>query len=173
MHIELNSGFLDWLRNEEPLVICWVMGFKPRGDDARPDRGLPPFARMLVGPDADILTVVYGPAPAAHWSLLLENPRGLASQNGLWEAIQVTSDAILADSATDNVTTHGFLRAHWEHAGTSTTAESMLVTPRPERIGEHDVDTVIHTMFARLGARRRYSRDSAIHLGETGVGFLW
>ena len=154
LHIELNSGFLDWLRNEEPLVICWVMGFKPRGDDARPDRGLPPFARMLVGPDADMLTVVYGPAPAAHWSLLLENPRDLASQNGLWEAIQVTSDAILADSATDNVTTHGFLRAHWEHAETSTTAESMLVTPRPERIGEHDVDTVIHTMFARLGANQ-------------------
>ena len=151
LHIELSSEFLDWLRNEEPLVICWVMGFKPRGDDARPDRGLPPFTRMLVGPDADMLTVVYGPAPAAHWSLLLENPRDLASRNGLWEAILVTSDAILADSATDNVTTHGLLKAHWEHAGTSTTAESMLVTPRPERIGEHDVDTVIHTIFARLG----------------------
>ena len=151
LHTELSNDFLDWLRSEEPLVISWVMGFKPRGDDARPDRGLPPFTRMLVGPDADMLTVVYGPAPATHWSLLLENPRDLANQNGLWEAILVTSDAILADSATDNVTTHGFLKAHWEHAASFTTVESLLVAPRPERIGEHDVDTVIHTLFARLG----------------------
>lgn len=152
LHKEISSEFLEWLRNQGPLVICWVMGFKPRGEDARPDRGLPPFARMLAGPDADMLTVVYGPAPVAHWSLLLENPQDLASQNGLWEAIQVTSDAILVDSATDSVTTHGFLRAHWEGSGRSVSAESILVTPRPERIGEHDVDTVIHTVFARLGA---------------------
>ena len=152
LYAELSRDFLDWLKNEEPLVICWVMGFKPRGDDARPDRGLPPFARMLVGPDTDILTVVYGPAPATHWSLLLENPRDLANQNGLWEAIMVTSDAILADSATDDVTTHGFLRAHWDQAINSIPTESMLVASHPEHIGEHDVDTVIHTVFARLAA---------------------
>ena len=149
----ISNDFLNWLQNEEPLVICWVMGFKPRGDDARPDRGLPPFTRMLIGPDADMLTVVYGPAPAAHWALLLGNPRNLASQNGLWEAIMVTSNAILADSATDNVTTHGFLRAHWERAVNPIQALSMLVTSPPQRIGEHDVDTVIHTV-AHLDAER-------------------
>ncbi len=152
LYTELSRDFLDWLKNEAPLVICWVMGFKPRGDDARPDRGLPPFARMLVGPDTDMLTVVYGPAPAKHWSLILENPRDLANQNGLWEAIMVTSDAILADSATDDVTTHGFLRAHWDHAMNSVPTKSMLVASHPEHIGEHDVDTVIHTVFARLAA---------------------
>ena len=41
--------FLAWLRQNRHLSICWVMGFKPRGDDARPDRGLPPLTRMLVG----------------------------------------------------------------------------------------------------------------------------
>ena len=148
----VGNTFLDWLHSEEPLVVCWVMGFKPRGDDARPDRGLPPFTRMLVGSDADMLTVVYGPAPAAHWTLLLENPQNLASQNGLWEAIMVTSDAILADSDTDEVTTHGFLRSHWEHAVSPVQTTSMLVASHPQHIGEQDVDTVLHTVFARLGA---------------------
>jgi hypothetical protein len=45
----------------KPLIIVWVTGFKPRGDDSRPDRGLVPLARMLFGNDIDILTIVYGP----------------------------------------------------------------------------------------------------------------
>ena len=151
LYPDIGSDFLDWLRSEEPLVICWVMGFKPRGDDARPDRGLPPFTRMLAGPYVDILTVVYGPAKPEQWSLLLEKPRNLASQNGLWEAIMVASNAILADSATDNVTTHGFLQTHWEQEASSVQNNSTLVEPSPIRIGEHDVDTVIHLVFARLG----------------------
>ncbi|MCY3709916.1 MAG: hypothetical protein OXG26_13560 [Caldilineaceae bacterium] len=154
LYPDIDSDFLDWLRGEEPLIICWVMGFKPRGDDARPDRGLPPFTRMLVGPDVDMLTVVYGPAKPEHWSLLLENPQNLASQNGLWEAIMVASDAILADSATDNVTTHGFLQTHWEQEANSARITPTLVEPSPIHISEHDVDTVIHLVFAHLGVPR-------------------
>ncbi len=152
LYPKVDSGFLTWLRSEEELVICWVMGFKPRGDDARPDRGLPPLARMLIGPGSQLLTVVYGPAPPAHWSLLSEAPTELAQQNGLWEAIMVASNAILVDSATDNVTSHGFLRTHWEQEDRVTTPTPMLVSPMPQRITENDVDTVIHTMFARLGS---------------------
>ena len=152
LYSKINGDFVNWLENREPLVIVWVMGFKPRGDDARPDRGLPPFARMLVGPDADVLTVIYGPAPEAHWPLLMVDPQSLASQNGLWEAIMATSNAILVDSATDGVTDHGFLQQHWASAVDSPSDRQMLVEPVPQRIGEHDVDTVIHTIFARLGA---------------------
>jgi len=148
----ISDDFLKWLRLEEPLAICWVMGFKPRGDDARPDRGLPPLTRMLIGPDVDMLTVVYGPAPRGHWSMLMDNPYNLAQQNGLWEAIMVASNAILADSATDEVTPHGFLRVHWERAISPVQPSSILVAPKPQRIGENDVDTVIHTLFVRLGA---------------------
>ena len=152
LYSKINADFTNWLQNREPLVIVWVMGFKPRGDDARPDRGLPPFARMLVGPDADVLTVIYGPAPEAHWPLLMADPQSLASQNGLWEAIMATSNAILVDSATDSVTDHGFLQQHWASPIDSPSDGQMLVQPVPQRISEHDVDTVIHTIFARLGA---------------------
>ena len=44
----------------KPLVIVWITGFKPRGDDSRPDRGLAPLAKMLLGNDAQIMAVVYG-----------------------------------------------------------------------------------------------------------------
>ena len=51
----------------KPLIIVWVTGFKPRGDDSRPDRGLVPLARMLFGNDIDILTIVFGPAGKQTW----------------------------------------------------------------------------------------------------------
>ena len=147
----IGDDFLDWLRTKKPLSICWVMGFKPKGEDARPDRGLPPFTRMLIGPGTDILTVVYGPAPPTHWGKLLQDPGNLALQNGLWQAIMAVSDAVLADSSTDSVTTKGFLRSHWDDPVSSVQPVEMLVTPKPAQTGEHDVDTVIHTLFAHLG----------------------
>ena len=64
LYPNLPHKFIEWLSHDEHLVICWVMGFKPRGDDARPDRGLPPLTRMLIGHKHDLLSVVYGPAPS-------------------------------------------------------------------------------------------------------------
>ena len=110
----IQADFLAWLRMDRHLSICWVMGFKPRGDDARPDRGLPPLTRMLIGNDSDLLTVVYGPAPAASWSRLHHDPRRLLLNNGLWESILDVSDAVLADSTTDIIRCHGYLRSHWK-----------------------------------------------------------
>ena len=111
----ISDDFLEWLQKKRPLTICWVNGFKPRGDDARPDRGLPPFARMLIGPDIDMLTVVYGPALPLHWEKLVEEPQDLAERNGLWQAILGISDAILIDSDSDKITAHGYTRSHWQY----------------------------------------------------------
>ena len=154
LYPSIANDFLTWLGHEEPLAICWVMGFKPRGDDARPDRGLPPFTRMLIGSQIEMMTVVYGPAPHDHWSMLSNDPGRLAVQNGLWEAILASSDAIFVDSSTDSLTNRSFLRSHWEHAFNIPTPSPMLVSPIPERIGEHDVDTIIHTLFARMASNR-------------------
>ena len=79
----LSDDFVEWLKRSDDLVICWVMGFKPRGDDARPDRGLPPLARMLIGDGQDLLSVVYGPAPQATWPMLINDPDVLMERNGL------------------------------------------------------------------------------------------
>lgn len=152
VHPHLDAAFLSWVKGRgSPLTICWVMGFKPGGEDARPDRGLPPLARMLGGADAEILTVVYGPAPATHWTMMVSQKEKLTAQNGLWQAVLNTSDAVLADSATlpsgraraEILTNSGkkseIIRGH------------VPIEPSPIRFGEQDVDTVIHTLLAKLG----------------------
>jgi hypothetical protein len=146
----IQPDFLAWLRRNGHLSICWVMGFKPRGDDARPDRGLPPLTRMLVGESEDLLTVVYGPAPASTWERLHNTPRLLLA-NGLWEAILDASDAILVDSSTDGIRRHGYLRPHWYEERANPALEMVFVEPRPLRIGENDVDTVLHLLLAHFG----------------------
>ena len=146
----IEPDFLAWLRRSEHLSICWVMGFKPRGDDARPDRGLPPLTRMLIGDQEDLLTVVYGPAPATTWARLQNTPRLLLA-NGLWEAILDASDAVLVDSSTDSIRRHGYLRSHWHEEPPHPEMQLVFVEPRPLHIGENDVDTVLHLLLARHG----------------------
>lgn len=146
---EFPNDYVNWLNKDQDLVTCWVMGFKPRGDDARPDRGLPPLTRMLVGDSSDLLTIVYGPARAATWPMLHNEPDRLILQNGLWESILGLSDAVLIDSATDKaVTQKGYLREHWGSGLVVGGCDSVLVKKAPETVGENDVDTVIHNLFS-------------------------
>ena len=149
LYTDLPHDFAQWLARDRHLVICWVMGFKPRGDDARPDRGLPPLTRMLIGHEHDLLSVVYGPAPAETWSMLTNDPATLSQRNGLWEAILAVSDALLIDTATDKVTKHGFLHSHWETSTPKPIDRKIFVKPLPTRVGENDVDTVLHILLAR------------------------
>lgn len=147
--------FLNWCRGPGDLTICWVMGFKPRGDDARPDRGLPPLCRMLIGDGSDLLTVVYGPAPKSTWSMLARDPAGLMEKNGLWESVMVCSDAIMIDSKTlPSAPPLGYLKTHWASAIEKPTNAPFRVTPVPKSTGENDVDTVLHLLFARYGHPR-------------------
>jgi hypothetical protein len=105
---------------------------------------------MLVGESEDLLTVVYGPAPASTWERLHNTPRLLLA-NGLWEAILDASDAILVDSSTDGIRRHGYLRPHWYEERANPALEMVFVEPRPLRIGENDVDTVLHLLLAHFG----------------------
>jgi hypothetical protein len=151
MYPHLTIDFKDWLKKDRPLGICWIMGFKPRGDDARPDRGLAPLARMLLGTEHDLLSIVYGPAPQSTWHSLDNNPTNLASRNGLWEAILETSDAVLIESATDeNITKKGYVGLHWHHDLPERTPSSFLIPSYPTRYGENDVDTAIHILLTEL-----------------------
>jgi len=150
LYKNLSDDFKKWMAQERPLAICWVMGFKPKGDDARPDRGLPPMTRMLIGSNCDLMTVVYGPAPQSTWRTLENEPHQLAERNGLWEAIFEVSDALLVESATDHVSRKGYVRAHWEKKADLEEYSDFHVPPQPTRIGENDVDTVIHLLLGRL-----------------------
>ena len=116
LYPDLATDFRNWLNRDKPLTICWIRGFKPRGDDSRPDRGLPIMTRMLIGDAQDLLTVVYGPAKANVWEELQNEPNSLSQRNGLWKSIMSVSDAILVDSATDQAAVRGFLKTHWENS---------------------------------------------------------
>jgi len=146
---DLTDDFKNWLSKEKELGICWILGFKPRGDDARPDRGLPPLARMLLGSDIDLMSFIYGPAKKFTWPLLRDNPKQLAEQNGLWEAIMTVSDAIIVDSNTDHrVTKKGYLRDHWGNGSSIPQSIKLsLIEEWPSIKGENDVDTILHLLL--------------------------
>ncbi|MCJ7767810.1 hypothetical protein MUP79_05430 [Candidatus Bathyarchaeota archaeon] len=146
-HHFVTNEFLEWLaKPDSALLIVWITGFKPRGDDSRPDRGLVPLARMLFGDEADILSIVYGPAKPATWENLRESPQELARRNGLWEAIVNLSDAILADSVTAAMGPLSLVlrRKPYRFPGT---IQLPLVSPTA-RFSEHDVDSTLHSLFA-------------------------
>jgi hypothetical protein len=141
-----SDAFLKWVARPGPLVCVWVCGFKPKGDDSRPDRGLVPLARMLVGESPDLLTVVYGPASAGTWRQFAVDAKVLATTNGLWEALLGLSDALLIDSPTAPKTLpvgHLVTRDAMERQDVPLRSAAVL-TPT---FGEHDVDTVLHLLF--------------------------
>ncbi len=143
----VNSEFLRWVANQNRHLACvWIAGFKPKGDDSRPDRGLVPLARMILGAqDLDLLSIVYGPAKKEVWSQLQNDMKRLASINGLWEAIVNLSDGILIDSSTSKkIKTVGLINQK------SKINFKKIPLPAASAIpifGEHDIDSVIHLLF--------------------------
>lgn len=141
------SDFGQWLgSHKEPLFVVWVTGFKPDGQDSRPDRGLVPLARMLFGYQVDILTIVSGPAKPAMWSSLRQSPERLAQQNGLWESIINLSDGLLADSAT---LTTPILQMLKRVSPPAPQQISFAKATPIQKFSEHDVDTALHLLFSR------------------------
>lgn len=132
---------------DRPLAIVWITGFKPRGDDSRPDRGLPPLARMTLGWDAQILAIVSGPANPSTWKLLQSNKAALIEYNGLWQAIFHMCNYVLVDSAT----CHRPLFLETEATPPAySTAPSFRHKQTPDgfTFGEHDTDTAIHQILS-------------------------
>jgi rRNA maturation endonuclease Nob1 len=136
----------------ESVAICWINGFKPHGDDARPDRGQLPFLRMLIGDDIKVITVVYGPATTQMLAKLSQDPKRLGEENGLWESILALSNFVICDSMRGDkpVFQKGWIDTpHESDMGTALKMPANKTHfPRPECIGENDVDSGIHMLFA-------------------------
>jgi len=147
---KLNKEFISWLGGDsKPLFIAWVAGFKPRGDDSRPDRGLVPLLRMVVGEDGvDVLTVVYGPCKKAMLSKLEQDMWVLAKENGLWQSVLNYSNGLIVDTKTsESLSSYGILVTEKPPLPS---LERLLEPPtsmNPTKFGEHDVDTVLHELF--------------------------
>ncbi|MGH8248551.1 MAG: hypothetical protein ACREUU_19205 [Gammaproteobacteria bacterium] len=144
----LSNDFVHWLAmTDRPLAIVWITGFKPGGDDSRPDRGLVPLARMLLGNEARILATVYGPGKAEMWQSFRRDPAGLAIVNGLWEAVFNLSDAILADSVTLQGGPHAVLTHREPHERRGMAAFTSVAAS--SEFSEQDVDAALHLLFSR------------------------
>lgn len=141
----LYNGLDLSFNSKKPLAIIWITGFKPRGDDSRPDRGLTPLAKMVLGDSCEYLAVVYGPAKPFTWSIFERNPEELSKSNGLWEAIFNICDYVIADSVTSEY-------AYYHRTNhTSAIQNNSLIFNRINATvtyGEHDIDTVIHQMLS-------------------------
>jgi hypothetical protein len=128
------------------LAVVWITGFKPRGDDSRPDRGLTPLARMVLGNDTDILTVIYGPAQQPTWQAFINSPIQIAKDNGLWQSIMNIADYILVDSAT--CTSKLFYKTSAKRKENS--AAVVFPYQKPNIVfSEHDTDSAIHQIFSK------------------------
>lgn len=182
---DLTKEFKQWLCKDSALGICWITGFKPGGEDSRPDRGLPPLARMLLGPHIDLMSFVYGPAKKNMWKLMRDNPAEL-TKNGLWESILALSDAVLIDSSTDRgVTKKGYIRKHWRSLLSKPISRPIpVINQWPIAIGENDVDTVIHLLLYSENNRNIFegmcnppggdwSGISIIDIGKAPVELRW
>ena len=130
-----------------PLLVVWLTGFKPRGDDSRPDRGLVPLARMLFGNDIDILTIVYGPAHKNTWNRFNDDYVSLSHDNGLWQAVINLSNYILVDSVTSEFGPMGKI----VQSDINRINKKILLNAANSNVefGEHDVDTAIHSLFTK------------------------
>lgn len=134
------------ITSDKDLVIVWITGFKPKGDDSRPDRGLTPLAKMVIGNEANIMVVVYGPAKQATWTNLQNLRDRLAKENGLWQSILNIANYVLIDSATCNSKLFYKLNNNIHENQNIVTFKYHVSNPD---FGEHDTDTAIHSMFAR------------------------
>lgn len=141
------------------LILCMIKGFKPKGDDNRPDRGILPLAAMLASTDIEVMTCIYGPVIERNFNVLLTNPGRLAASNGFWRAILALSDfvaldvPVLADHSYDEevLLDTSALKEHYvgqlpDENGLTQDDFSGI----PQSFHEDDVDTGIHFLFSHL-----------------------
>lgn len=130
---------------DRSLAIAWITGFKPHGDDSRPDRGLVPLARMTLGANANLMCVVSGPAKDLTWQKLDDSLEDLCNENGLWRAIFKLSNHVLIDSATIDCP-----RFYTQSVNikTNTSPLKFPMAKDPVEFTEDDTDCAIHQIFA-------------------------
>lgn len=147
-------GMRPALDTKKDLAIVWITGFKPKGDDSRPDRGLSPLCRMLLGKYANIMAVVYGPGTKYTWDLLSKQPEELCNSNGLFQAIFVCCNYLLVDSTTSKKKM--FVCTHTKYALRPDTITFPYIQKPEVSFFEHDTDCAIHQILSHHGDKGIY-----------------
>lgn len=160
LYPEADSDIIDDLaRNDKHLIMAIFKGFKPRGDDNRPDRGLLPLAAMLSSTDVDVLTYIYGPMIEANLRLLDSDPIKLADRNGLWRSILALSNYVILDVPVlgrkkydaERIYDTSKIKEFYTTRGINQKLNNRPVfSSIPVSFGEDDVDAGIHYLFAHI-----------------------
>lgn len=141
------------------LILCVIKGFKPRGDDNRPDRGVLPLAAMLTSTHVEVMTYIYGPVIAKNLNLLVRSPKELASANGLWKSVLSLSNYVALDvPVLDNqpfdaellIDTSVLKESYTAIAENHRSLTCPVFSSTPQEYHEDDVDTGVHFIFSHL-----------------------
>lgn len=164
------------LSQEKDLAIVWITGYKPRGDDSRPDRGLCPLARMILGDSVNLLSIVYGPANSYTWKKLEGSPEELAKTNGLWQSVINLSEYIFAHSI--NQAKPFFFKVPKQNITKRQQVEISKVNGLLNDFSEHDTDTAIHQILSNTSLIECLCNPpggdwSGIDLHDNGSKYRW
>ncbi|MPQ30117.1 hypothetical protein E4V42_01510 [Clostridium estertheticum] len=155
-----NPKFNKDFNSEKDLIVCILKGFKPGGDDNRPDRGLLPFVSMLTSENVEMLTFIYGPINKDSLNLLDTNIIELARRNGFWRSFVSLSNYIVIDAPL--LLPHKILSSTNEiriinnnsnkdlYLNSNQPIKPIIVPTEPNHYSENDVDTLMHTIFKYL-----------------------
>lgn len=155
-----NANVLDRIASDHSdLILCMIKGFKPRGDDNRPDRGILPLAAMLASTDIEVMTYIYGPVIECNFNTLITNPERLVASNGFWRAILALSNFVALDVPV--IAGHSYdeevlldtstLKEHYvEQLPDEDGLTQDVFSSIPQSFHEDDVDTGIHFLFSHL-----------------------
>lgn len=156
------------LLDNEDLIICLVKGFKPGGDDNRPDRGILPLITMLTSEQQKIFTFIYGPMHKYKVEQIEHSPEEVAKNSGFWNVFLSLSDFILLDvppiqpkkkEKEEQITpiiNNILLKNNtlYKKNRTAQFPRAKIYTPlikhNPNNIQEDDVDSVLHLLFTNL-----------------------
>lgn len=141
----------------EDCLVCMIKGFKPRGDDNRPDRGILPLVAMLTSEKVYVLSYIYGPLIERNYRLLLSDPLRLAEMSGFWRAFLSLSDFLLLDAPLLNTAeiVNTFIdnrnvKKRYITQGQTGPFVMPAISNVPNGYYEDDVDTVLHYLFSYL-----------------------
>lgn len=161
------------------LALVWITGFKPKGDDSRPDRGLSPLCRMILGKDANIMAIISGPGTKYTWAKLLNSPKELCESNGLFEAIFSCCNYLFVDSATCD--SYIFMQTRAALNKNSKLIQFPYIQKPVVKYFEHDTDCAIHQILSsynELGVFECFCNPpggdwSGISFFKNGIEYKW
>lgn len=161
------------------LALVWITGFKPRGDDSRPDRGLSPLCRMILGKDANIMAIISGPGTKYTWDKLHNSPKELCDSNGLFEAIFSCCNYLFVDSATCD--SNIFMPTGAALNKNTKLIQFPYIQKPVVKYFEHDTDCAIHQILSshnELGVFECFCNPpggdwSGISFLKNGIEYKW